>query len=400
MAVRVSDKVGQALGSIHGVSEFGLELKLRAEVADLPGLVSAAGDDFFLRRGWTDRDEAPIGFPSVSLLPVGASLWFDWVDDTDALGSFVDDLAETLTAAGLDGQLTPVRSNGSKKAVPPQEYQPCLTAGIALRLDADAVNARDGARGGWYVDPATTTRTIAFALDWLQAERNPVLYFFNGTSHKEATREQLLELMSASNLLASVSIAQSVTAISGTRMRRVGLSSFGHLLFEIRHTPRSWPTDVGTLTDVLTACAPDARYGFVRRAKTPSHGYDDVVCTWVPRPPVDWFTRSAPIIDGLYVPDPYGIQLLNHQHLARVRNLDGWDTQQVGDMTLVSTRSPAAWFDKDGDATPEPDVYTATTFEHEAPSPATLSAARDQFAEALMTTQRIRDLANEPYRNP
>lgn len=400
MAVRVSVKVGQALGSIHGVDEFGLEVRLKTEVEDLPGLLTTAVDSLYSDRGWTDLEEAPIGFPGVSPLPAGASLWFDWVDDTDALGSLIDELAHALTAAGLDGQLTTVRATGSKKAVPPDEYEPCLTAGIALRLDADAVNGRNGARGGWYVHLDTSNRIIAFALDWLHAEGDPALYFFNGTSHKKATREQVLELMSASNLLANVSIGQSVTALTGTRLRRVGLSSFGHLLFEIRHTTRSWRTDLDSLTDVLTACAPDARYGFVRRAKSPSHGYDDVVCTWVPRPPIHWFTRGAPVIDGLYVPDPYGIQLLNQQHLARVSNLDGWDTQQVGDMTLVSTRSPAAWFEKDGDAIPEPDVYTATTFEHEAPSPATLSAARVQFAEVLMTTQRIRELGSEPYSNP
>lgn len=401
MAVRASVKVGQALGSIHGVSEFGLELKLKAEVADLPRLVTAAGDDLFLRRGWTDRDEAPIGFPSVSPLPVGASLWFDWVDDTDALGSFVDDLAEALTTAGLDGQLTPVRATGSKKAVPPQEYEPCLTAGIAMRLDADAVNARDGARGGWYVDPATSDRIIAFALDWLQADRGSTLYFDNGTARRQATREELNELLSAGNFRNGHRGFYKVISLAGTRLRRIDVDAFGHVLFEIRHTPRSWHTDLDTLTDVLTACAPDTRYGFIRRAKTPSHGYDHAVCTWVPRPAVEnTFQLTAPVIDGLYVPDAYGIQLLNAEQMARVGNLDGWDTQKIGDMTLVSTRNPGAWFDKDGDATPEPDVYAVTTFEHEAPSPATLAAARAQFAGALMTEQLVGQLRNEPYRNP
>ena len=401
MAVRVSVKVGQALGSIHGVGEFGLEVRLKPDVEGLPGLLTTAVDSLYGDRGWNDLEEAPLGFPDVSPLPAGASLWFDWVDDTDALISLIDDLAHALTAAGLDGQLAPVRSASTTKSGPPTEYKPCLTAGIALRLDADAVNARNGARGGWYVDPDTTSRVIGFALDWVQADDQPTLYFHNGTTHSQATREQLDDLMSTASLESSRGGLHKVIAMSGSRLRRLDIDAFGHLLFEIRHTPRTWRTDLESLTGVLMACAPDARYGFVRRAKTPSHGYDHAVCTWAPRPHVEEsFQLSAPLIDTLYVPDVYGVQLLNTEHLSRIDGLDGWETRQIGDMTLVSTGNPSAWFDKDGDATPEPDVYTATTFEHEAPSPTRLAAARRQFADALMTTERVRELQTQPYRNP
>lgn len=113
MVVRVGRAVGRQLGSIHGVSEFGLELELdRQAGVDVPTAVTEAADDLFTRRGWIDREEAPVGFPHVDAATHGASLWFDWVDDADDLLSFVTDLATSLSVIGIDGALVPRRKDG------------------------------------------------------------------------------------------------------------------------------------------------------------------------------------------------------------------------------------------------------------------------------------------------
>jgi hypothetical protein len=136
-----------------------------------------------------------------------------------------------------------------------------------------------------------------------------------------------------------------------------------------------WGEAVDGAREALVAVAEALELGLVRRRAPGPHTWRDLHAG---RGGVDLPHVSATdaalrrSVRDAYIPDVHGMQVLAPAHLHKVRSLDGWSVDEVApERFLVQAHDLAAWY---ANPAPDPDV---------------LAAARESFADVLLTPEAI-----------
>ena len=371
--VRIDPQVERLTEGVHGIPPVAFIFRPAPGTDASRDAVSGVLDQTFAAMGWQDGREDPpwVAYPRIEVAPGGHLLVFEYVEDHQAYRAFLSALVIHMERAGLSGALLPPPGVRLPIRVP---YAPaeCLTAGLALNIDFDKVKAlpQAAANIGWHVSPALTTQVIDMVSvvgrrpgrEVVLLQRQPCAQ--NSRPGARAHRSHLLGRP-----------ATALTAATPHEFRRVQFSVFGHVTFEIGSVDDDWSADLANLVDLLIAGAADTRYGFLRRSVAPQRHWFNALWTYPPPPPSfmpQSYYRSPSDVESSYVPDVYGVQLLNRSHMANLTDLSQWQTQELSSgRFLVSSPNPEDWF-RAG-----------------APGQEVLPAARRDFQSVIMTREIV-----------
>jgi hypothetical protein len=158
--------------------------------------------------------------------------------------------------------------------------------------------------------------------------------------------------------------------------RRVSLTGWGEATLAIRHSAGGRAAELAALRKALAAVAPVVEGALVRRSKVANgEVWFFVVNGYPPFPPYnepgDPLARERHLL-GARTLDAYGLQVLTDRHVARAKDLTGWDVRPLGaGRHLVQARDLDPWY-----ATDRPD-------------PAVLDQARADFGPLILTRDDV-----------
>jgi hypothetical protein len=292
----------------------------------------------------------------------------------DAFEEVLSSIAAQLTAAGLAGRIELARPAVVllPDRIPLLECRmrpPGVRDGAAWRVKPEDMLAlaRDAASMLW---PAPTAGgwTVRYGL----GARTPI--------DENADHDVLL-----SEAVATLGTASDVTRSTAAGLESVALNpsqGFVTIIIAQLDLKDGWRSVVARLREFLLTHHEQMVYAFVRRGeylKTARSG-SSLARDWPARPGF----KAAAMVEGAWeerwAPDAFAMQLLGSGYAHRIPAGPSWPQSAAGRSSLVEHATPEAWF-----AQP---FVPAGTLPREAPIPDVLAAARSDFQEILVDTDK------------
>lgn len=340
---------------------------------------------------------AYVTFGATVPTPQGPMLQVIDCEPAKALPLMLESLAAELTALGITGQLTPVKTVREADMFGGAEV-PVLGMAFAPLEDTEAMFAtyedwRDapGLRGCW-VPPERLNLVVHTLAEWVTAVEGTLIVHSSAASI-EMDPAGLVDYVTQH--LRAPSVLR-VSAISPDQRRRRQIVFCDAEVLVYDYDPDHPRTDqLASLTDLFTRLAPHLAYGLIRELTTKTNSI--IFCNRVP-PTIKIFddlkhTFIVKHLEPHYVFDAGIAQVLTGSQLAKTTLPDSrWTITDLGhDRHLVTSLQPEAWLHPDPHLTyhpfrdPPPSDWTET------PShAAAIAAARADFGPAILTLDTLR----------
>ncbi|MGO4804140.1 hypothetical protein AB4089_03330 [Arthrobacter sp. 2MCAF15] len=319
------------------------------------------GDDVFTE-GVSDSDAGPVALMSRAGPEEGVRTW-------------LDAFAQHLQALGKSGKVTaapeaffPDWLNGEVE-LPGQ-----LTAFVSYQTNDLALLDADEQRRAWHVPAELTAKIADAATAWGRFDGADVYLLRN--IHQTRTKNPDVGPALADGV-AKFSMAR--VAFLRSQPRRLIWASQGTLgraCYGVMDDTTSWQGRLAQVVQAMVAFPGDTDLAFVRYSNALTIDWDSGGTP--PLPYVEEYqVRYNRHLNGQYIPDAHGLQLLTDAHLAHANDLSDWIIEPLGaGKHLVQAKDLEPWY-----ATIDPD-------------PATLAKARADFGGMLLTPEII--AANPP----
>lgn len=308
------------------------------------------------------------GFPTPS--PKGYLSLVDDAHEPDELDTWLTDLAEHLTAAGITGEIRGVTPPPIPEWLWAGDLYPKEPTGfIAWTIDLDTVTADPDRRAHWHLDP-TPTQRLSEHLDHWTRPGGPNLHVARGVFNTALRPDADAGPRLASAVLDahSASLVRFDTDTQSARATYLGPTAETTVQILGGDTP--WQERIAALTDAITALPDITRLALIRSSGRDARSWHSLDRAH-PLPGPSAAVIAMNHLDR-YVPDAHGVQVLTDAHLERAHDLTGWHITDLGrGRHLVQAPDLAPWY---ADLVPNPD---------------TLAQGRHDFGAMIITADTI-----------
>lgn len=296
----------------------------------------------------------------------------------EELQGWITRFQQRLEEGGVWGSITVERREN-----PPTWMRPrnpprfAVTGFVSYATDWETLLARRAARQRrqWSVRPDLTRAVVDSAMGWVAPASGTTTVQVGVSSVRVPDPTGVTDAVQS----AAVRGTEDVGVFSATEapgdFRRFQFGSWGSGIFQAIAAEDSWRQEYETVRRVLDAHAPDTDVAFIRRA---------ISCgqvTWqslrISEPDLPHVSASdylnARHLHRGFVPDAHLWQILTPDHLSKAHDLSDWTVTARGDNFVVETQDPAAW------------LSSGT-----GPDETTLTKARSDFGEMILTPQALR----------
>jgi hypothetical protein len=321
------------------------------------------GDDVFTG-GVSDSDAGPVAFMSRAKSKEGVRVW---------LAVF----ARHLQTQGLSGRVTAAPEAffpdwlSGEVEVPRQ-----LTAFVSYQTNDLALLDADEERRAWHVPAALTAKVADAATAWGRFNGADVylLRYIHQTRSKNPDAGSALAG-------AAVQFAMGRVVYLRSQPRRLvwaSLGALGRASYGVLDDTVSWQDRLAQVVRAMVAFPEDTDLAFVQYSSALELGWSGLYTVRPVLPYVEeYHIRYSRHLNGQYIADAHGLQLLTDAHLAHANDLSDWIIEPLGaGKHLVQATDLEPWY-----ATIEPD-------------PETLAKARADFGGMILTPEII--AANPP----
>ena len=316
-----------------------IEVHSNADVAQLMRDVDR------LTQAFMDVETTPFAMSRSVPMPGGAALWVDWVDDREAFGRALDEMATDLQAAGYTATIRYFKDDYPPVALAEHRID-AVRAGMSLRGKPRSPRGDSFVeRSRWTPDPGSLNHVLHRTLDWC-AEDGDQIYFSADLASSKVDRSEADRLLPLAVGKAWVDIT---CADSTDVVRRAAFLDDGHVVLSLGgdHPPPG-ATEAAELRDMLVLLHEDIDYAFIDRGHVAGRlwrdlnreFWDEATSDTMPSEPI---TRSD---ERRRVVNVYGIQMLGPGHtLADLP--PRWKVTDLGaGRRLVEVVTPAPWFEQ------------------------------------------------------
>lgn len=321
------------------------------------------GDEVFTE-GVSDSDAGPVALMSRAGPEEGVRAW-------------LDAFARHLQGLGKSGKVTaaphvffPDWMSGEFRP-PPQ-----LTAFVSYQTNDLALLDADEERRTWHVPPALTEKITAAGTAWGRFDGADV--YLQRNIHRTRTKNPDVG-PALTDAVAKFSMA-GVTYLRTEPRRMVSMymDALGRTCYGVMDDTLSWQDRLAQVTRAMVAFPAATDLAFIKHNSALTLSWSELSEGRPMLPYVkEYHIRYNRHLNGQYIPDAHGLQLLTDNHLKRANDLSGWLIEPLGGgKHLVQAKDLEPWY-----ATIDPD-------------PDTLAKARADFGGMILTPEII--AANPP----
>lgn len=295
----------------------------------------------------------------------------------EGVRAWLDAFARHLEALGKTGRVTaapqvffPEWMSGAVE-LPRQ-----LTAFVSYQTDDLALLDADEQGRAWHVPAALTAKIADAGTAWGRFDGADV--YLQRSIHQVRTRNPDVGPALADG---AAKFAQARVPYLPAQPRRVvwaSLSPLGRTCYGVMDDTATWQDRLAEVTRVMVALPGDTDLAFVQYSHFHTTTWSDLSTGRPPLPYVDeYHIRYNRHLNGQYMPDAHGLQLLTDAHLKHANDLSDWIIEPLGaGKHLVQAKDLEPW-------------YAAID-----PDPTTLAKARADFGGMIFTPEII--TANPP----
>ncbi|MDR6413635.1 hypothetical protein [Pseudarthrobacter sulfonivorans] len=323
--------------------------------------VDDAGWDDVFTGGVSDSDAGPVALMSRAGEEEGVRAWFT------AFAQHLQSLGKSGRVTAAPEAFFPEWLSGAVE-IPRQ-----LTAFVSYQTKDLALLDADEQRRAWHV-PAHLTASIADAgTAWGSFEGADV--YLQRNIHRVRTKNPDVG-QAVADAAAKFSMA-GVTYLRSEPRRKVSmeLSTLGRVCYEVMDDTAPWQERLAKVTRAMVAFPGDTDLAFVQYCHVYTISWSDLASVSPVLPHVkEYHVRYNRHLNGQYIPDAHGIQLLTDAHLAHANDLSDWIIEPLGaGKHFVQAKDLEPWY-----ASIDPDADT-------------LAKARADFGGMLLTPEIIAD---------
>jgi hypothetical protein len=341
------------------------------ERRDLATAMDAA--EAAMRHANTAVPEESTSAESVEPSPYGPVIVLDLPGTEDDFQAWLAAFSGHLTQEGWTGAIGPSPEELLPTALDATRSTPKLTAFLGLRMSDPPPRGKvvPWVPPRWGVDHDTTETLCRDMIVWAQFPEAE-LYLQQGRSHTKFTGPDATEPLIWA---AHHDRGSGVTFVreDPLMVRRAYHRSEGQVVYQIEDQHHDWRARVEDLRQTMTQHPDQLDLAFIRLIPRRAQSWGDLDSK---HPPLPFVIATAVRLNrhlwDRYVPDAHGIQILTDAHVARAGNLDHWDVDELTPgRYLVQAKDLQPW-------------YSGTD-----PDPETLTAARHDFADMILTPAAI-----------
>ncbi|WP_427004233.1 hypothetical protein [Pseudarthrobacter sp. H2] len=321
------------------------------------------GDEVFTE-GVSDSDAGPVALMGRAGPEEGVRAW-------------LDSFARHLQALGMTGKVTaapqaffPEWMSGEAK--PPRQ----LTAFVSYRTNDLALLDADEQRRVWHVPAALTAKIADAGAAWGRFDGADVYLRRNIHQARSKNPDVGPALADAAAKFAMARVAY--LRPQAGRVVWASLGTLGRACYAVMDDTVSWRDRLAQVVRAMTAFPGDTDLAFVQHSHVNTSSWAELSDGRPPLPHVkEYQVRYNRHLNGQYIADAHGLQLLTDAHLTHANDLSEWIIEPLGGgKHLVQAKDLEPWY-----ASIDPD-------------PETLAKARADFGGMLLTPEII--AANPP----
>lgn len=321
--------------------------------------VDDAGWDDVFTAGVSDSDAGPAALMSRAGPEEGVRAWFTA-------------FAQHLEALGKSGRVTAAPEAFFPEWLSGGQVPQQLTAFVSYETKDLALLDDDEQRRAWHVPKALTAQIAGAATSWGRFEGADV--YLSRRIHQTRTRNPNVGQALAAG---AIKFAMARVAYLRSEPRRftwASMSPLGRACYGVLDDTISWQDRLARVIRAMTAFPADTDLAFVQYSAAPS-SWSELSYVTPTLPHVEeYHVRYNRHLNGQYIPDAHGVQLLTDAHLEHANDLSDWNVTDLGGgKHLVEAKDLRLWY-----ANIDPD-------------PETLAQARADFGGMILTKQIIAD---------
>jgi hypothetical protein len=321
----------------------------------------AGWGDVVFAGGVSDSDAGPVALMSRAGPEEGVRAWLD------AFARHLQALGETGKVTAAPEAFFPDWLSGAVE-LPRQ-----LTAFVSYQTNDLALLDADEQRRAWHVPAALTAKVADAATEWGRFDGADVylLRRIHETRSKNPDVGPALAGAAAKFATGRVTYLRS----QPRRLAWASLGTLGRACYGVMDDTVSWQDRLAHVVRAMLAFPEDTDLAFVQYSNPLTLDWSELA---VVRPPLP-YVKEYQIgynrhLNGRYIPDAHGLQLLTDAHLAHANDLSDWTIEPLGEgKHLVQAKDLEPWY-----ATIDPD-------------PDTLAKARADFGGMILTPEIIAD---------
>ncbi|MEO5319204.1 hypothetical protein PV761_11540 [Arthrobacter sp. CC3] len=315
------------------------------------------GDDVFTA-GVSDSDAGPVALMIRAGTEEGVRAWFA------AFAQHLETLGKSGRVAAAPEAFFPEWLSGAVD-VPLQ-----LNAFVSYQTDDLALLDAEQERRAWHVPTDLTAQIAEAATAWGRFEDADV--YLSRRIHQTRTRNPNVGQALAAG---AIKFAMARVAYLRSEPRRftwASMSPLGRACYGVVDDTISWQDRLAQVVRAMTAFPAETDLAFVQYSAAPS-SWGDLAGARPALPHVEeYHVRYNRHLNGQYVPDAHGIQLLTDAHLEHANDLSGWNiTSLGGGKHLVEAKDLQLWC---ANIDPDPEI---------------LAQARADFGGMILTPEII-----------
>lgn len=317
------------------------------------------GHDVFTA-GVSDSDAGPVALMSRAGTEEGVRAWF---------AAF----AQHLESLGKSGRVTAAPEAFFPEWLSGGQVPQQLTAYVSSQTKDLALLDDDEQRRAWHVPRALTAQIADAATSWGRFVGADV-YLYRNIHQIRSKNPDVGASMTAGVEkfgMAGVTYLRS----EPRRFTSASMSPLGRTCYGVMDGTMSWQDRLAQVTRAMTAFPSDSDLAFIRHSKALTISWGDLAGARPALPHVkEYHVRYNRHLNGHYIPDAHGVQLLTDAHLAHATDLSDWNiTSLGGGKHLVQAKDLQLWY---ASIDPEPE---------------TLAKARADFGGMILTPEIIAD---------
>lgn len=305
----------------------------------------------------------------------GPAGWMLFIEGSEAqMKPWIPELADRLTAAGIEGILTGARTVG-----PPSWAR---THDLMWGASLNAVVGYEPVDGfrqlqGWGCGKDVLERAVGHGIDWMCAQGGQAMANVNLQANFWVDPESAKAILAGQAATNDVSVSWSYEQ-QRQEVRAVHITSPGQVTLSSRAASVGWRE----IVDELRATLISGPLQQVSVAMVSHLSWSDYLMTQSPA--TAFFARHAynrnPDRWQEFTLDPCGIQILTDQHLARANDLTAWDTTRLDERHyLLEAKDLHPW-------------YAQPLRQTETVDPDLLAQSRADFGDMIFTHRLADDL--------
>ena len=330
-------------------------------------VLDSGWDDVFTE-GVSDSVAGPVALMSRAGREEGVRCWFA------AFAQHLESVGKSGRVSAAPEAFLPEWLSGGQ--VPQQ-----LTAFVSYQTKDLTLLDAEEERRTWHVPEALTAQIADAATAWGRFEGADVYLYRN--IHQIRSKNPDVGPAIAAGAIKFAMAGVTYLRSKPRRFTSASMSPLGRTCYGVMDDTMSWQDRLAQVSRAMTAFPVDTDLAFIRHSKALTISWSDLAGARPALPHVEeHHVRYNRHLNGQYIPDAHGIQLLTDAHLKHANDLSDWNiTDLGGGKHLVQAKDLQPWY-----ATIDPE-------------PETLAKARADFGGMILTEQIIADFP-PPWSRP